>query len=363
MNKEEKEMQYKIGFKPNELKKLLDQYVIGQDEAKKTLCVAIYNHYKRVISNIYGTDVQQEELNDVNIDKSNVLLIGNTGTGKTYILKTIAKLMGLPCYIGDSTRLTQSGYVGDDVETILTGLLQECDYNVEAAQMGIVCLDEADKLARKEDNPSLTRDVGGEGVQQGLLKIVEGSKVGVPPQGGRKHPEQPLIYLDTSNILFVFMGAFDGLDKIIEKRCNTKRIGFAEKKQEKQPDIFSKVTNEDLKKYGFIPELIGRFPITVTTNDLTKEDLVNILVQPKNSVVKQYKKLMAIDGINLDFTQDSLEAIAEYALEMKTGARGLKKIMEAVLQDIMYGFDEYKSKTFKITAEYVNKMLRQKKAA
>lgn len=363
MNKEEKEAQYKIGFKPNELKKLLDQYVIGQDEAKKTLCVAIYNHYKRVISNIYGADVQQEELNDVNIDKSNVLLIGNTGTGKTYMLKTIAKLMGLPCYIGDSTRLTQSGYVGDDVETILTGLLQECDYNVEAAQMGIVCLDEADKLARKEDNPSLTRDVGGEGVQQGLLKIVEGSKVGVPPQGGRKHPEQPLIYLDTSNILFVFMGAFDGLDKIIEKRCNTKRIGFAEKKQEKQTDIFSKVTNEDLKKYGFIPELIGRFPITVTTNDLTKDDLINILVKPKNSVVKQYKKLMAINGVNLDFTQDSLEAIAEYALEMKTGARGLKKIMEAVLQDIMYSFDEHKNKTFKITSEYVNKMLRQKKAA
>lgn len=353
----------RIGFKPEELKEMLDQYVIGQDEAKKTLCIAIYNHYKRVISNIFGADVQLEELNDVNIDKSNVLLIGNTGTGKTYMLKTIAKLMGLPCYIGDSTRLTQSGYVGDDVETVLTGLLQECDYNVEAAQMGIICLDEVDKLARKDDNPSLTRDVGGEGVQQALLKIVEGSKVGIPPHGGRKHPEQPLIYVDTSNILFVFMGAFDGLDKIIEKRCNTKRIGFAEKKQEKQTDIFSKVTNEDLKKYGFIPELIGRFPITVTTNDLTKEDLVNILIKPKNSVVKQYKKLMAIDGVNLDFTQDSLETIAEYALEMKTGARGLKKIMEAVLQDIMYSFNDYKGKTFQVTADYVKKMLKIKKAA
>lgn len=354
---------FKIGFKPNEMKDRLDQYIIGQDEAKKTLCIAMYNHYKRVISNIFGVEMSDNTLDDVNIEKSNILLIGNTGTGKTYMLKTIAKMMGLPCYVADATRLTSAGYVGDDIETILTGLLQECNYNVEAAQMGIICLDEADKLARKGDNPSLTRDVGGESVQQGILKIIEGSRVGVPPQGGRKHPEQPLIYLDTSNILFVFMGSFEGLDKIIERRCNTNRIGFGESKKIDKENVLNKVINEDLKKYGFIPELIGRFPITVTTNDLTKEDLIAILKDTKNSIIKQYKKLMAIDEVNLNFTDESLAKIADFALETKTGARGLKKIMEAVLHDIMYDFSEYKGKTFEITEAYVIEKMQKRKAA
>ena len=357
------EKAFKIGFKPNEMKAILDQYIIGQDEAKKTLCIAMYNHYKRVISNIFGVEMSDNTLDDVNIEKSNILLIGNTGTGKTYMLKTIAKMMGLPCYVADATRLTSAGYVGDDIETILTGLLQECNYNVEAAQMGIICLDEADKLARKGDNPSLTRDVGGESVQQGILKIIEGSRVGVPPQGGRKHPEQPLIYLDTSNILFVFMGSFEGLDKIIERRCNTNRIGFGESKKIDKENVLNKVINEDLKKYGFIPELIGRFPITVTTNDLTKEDLIAILKDTKNSIIKQYKKLMAIDEVNLNFTDESLAKIADFALETKTGARGLKKIMEAVLHDVMYDFSEYKGKTFEITEAYVIDKMQKRKAA
>jgi ATP-dependent Clp protease ATP-binding subunit ClpX len=351
---------------PKELHKMLDEYVIGQDDAKRTLSVGIYNHWKRVLINKFGIGSDDENLKDVNVEKSNIMLLGKTGTGKTYMVKTIARMMGLPCYIGDSTRLTSAGYVGDDIETVLTGLLQECNYDVKAAEMGIVCIDEADKLSRKGDSPSLTRDVGGESVQQGLLKIVEGSVVGVPPQGGRKHPEQPLLYVDTSNILFIFMGAFDGLEKIIERRTNTNKIGFTgngEKEKAIKHDVFKDVTTEDLKKYGFIPELIGRFPIVTSTEELTKDDLVNILSKPKNSLLKQYQKLLLIDGIKLSMTNAALEKIAEYALSTHTGARGLKQIMEKVLGNVMYDFSEYTDKEVKIDKTYITNILQNKKAA
>lgn len=354
----------KVGLTPKQLHEQLNEYIIGQDEAKKTLCVGMYNHWKRVLMNKMGLTINNETLKDVNIEKSNILLLGNTGTGKTYIIKTLAKMLGLPCYIGDATRLTSAGYVGDDIETVITGLLQECNYNVQAAEMGIICIDEADKLSRKGDNPSLTRDVGGESVQQGILKIIEGGVVGVPPFGGRKHPEQPLLYVDTTNILFIFMGAFEGLDKIISKRCNTSRIGFNQQPTVKNTeDIMNNVTPEDLKKYGFIPELIGRFPIITSTKDLTKKDLVRILKEPKNAIIKQYQKLLALDDITLNFSDKALEKIAEYALETKTGARGLKRIMEQVLNNVMYDFSDYKGKTITIDTKYVVNTLKYKKAA
>lgn len=332
------ETKEKIIQTPKEMFNELCQYVIGQEEAKKTLCVAMYNHYKRVIYNLMNADDEDSDLKDVIIDKSNVLLIGNTGTGKTYMIKNIAKMLHVPCYVADATKLTQSGYVGDDVESILVGLLQECNYNVELAQRGIIVLDEFDKLSRKSDNPSITRDVGGEGVQQSLLKIVEGSKVGVPPMGGRKHPEQPLIYVDTTNILFIGMGAFDGLQNIIEHRLNTKKIGFIQQteKDEINNDIYGYTTSDDLKKFGLIPELIGRFPIVTYTNDLTKDDLIKILNFSKNSVIKQYQKLMKFDGIQLSFADDAISKIAEYTLSLKTGARGLRQVIERLLNDIMF---------------------------
>lgn len=351
---------------PRELHRILDEYVMGQDDAKRTLSVGIYNHWKRVLINKFGIGSDNDDLKDVNVEKSNIMLLGKTGTGKTYIVKTIAKIIGIPCYIGDSTRLTSAGYVGDDIETVLTGLLQECNYDVKAAEMGIVCIDEADKLSRKTDSPSLTRDVGGESVQQGLLKIVEGSVVGVPPQGGRKHPEQPLLYVDTSNILFIFMGAFDGLEKIIERRTNSSKIGFIDKNNKEKTtrhDIFKDVTTEDLKKYGFIPELIGRFPIITSTEELTKDDLISILSKPKNSLLKQYQKLLSIDGIKLSMTDAALEKIAEYALNTHTGARGLKQIMERILGNVMYDFSDYTEKEVIIDEIYVMNKLQNKKAA
>lgn len=355
---------------PKQLYEILDKYVIGQPEAKKTLSVAIYNHYKRFLMNVFGATAKDgfpEELNDVTIDKSNVLMLGNTGTGKTYMVKTLAKYLGVPCYIADSTKLTESGFVGDDVETVLTGLLYEAKGNLMMAQSGIVILDEVDKLGRRGENPSLTRDVGGEGVQQGLLKIVEGTKIGVPPNGGRKHPEQQLIEMDTTNILFIAMGAFDGIDKIVERRLNTSSIGFNNSyhkvitEDEKNVNMLNKVCQEDLKKFGLIPELIGRFPVITHTNPLSEDDLVKILKEPKNSIINQYKKLLYMDSINLSFDDESLKLVAKIANQTKTGARGLRSILETVLTDIMFDFGgSTERKYVNIDKEYVEESLKDK---
>lgn len=354
---------------PRQLFELLDKFVIGQSEAKKTLSVAVYNHYKRFLINVYGATVggeQPEEFDGVVIDKSNLLMLGNTGTGKTYMIKTLAKHLGIPCYIADSTKLTESGFVGDDVETVLTGLLHEADGDVMKAQSGICILDEMDKLGRRGENASLTRDVGGEGVQQGLLKIVEGTKIGVPPNGGRKHPEQQLIEMDTTNILFIGMGAFDGIDKIVERRLNTTPIGFgAVKKQmsddEKNVNMLNKVRQDDLKKFGLIPELIGRFPIIAHTNPLSEDDLVRILTEPQNSIIKQYRKMLYMDGVNLEFDTDALRLIAKIANSTKTGARGLRSILENVLTDIMFDFGgNCDARDVRINVEYVENSLKDK---
>lgn len=363
---------------PPEIMDYLNQRVIGQDEVKKRLSVAIYNHYKRVLSNLTNINVG-EELNEIEIDKSNIILNGPTGSGKTFIIKNIAKMLGVPCHIHDCTKLTQAGYVGEDVENILTGLLQECDYNIPKAEIGIVCLDEIDKIAIRGENMSLTRDVSGEGVQQSLLKIIEGDVVGVMPQGGRKHPEQELIPIDTSNILFIGMGAFVGLDKIVEERLNTynnsQSIGFSMnyknqvdelEEYEKSEDILDEVIPMDLKKFGLIPELIGRFPIITHTKKLTKEDMVKIIKEPKNSILKQYQKLFALDGKKLIFDDKCLEIIAETAITSETGARGIRGIMETILLDYMFDSVKHKNKEIKISAEYsknkLNKLLKIKKA-
>lgn len=320
--------------RPSEIKAELDKYVIGQEEAKKVLSVAVYNHYKRVLHNSSRPTGHGDVL-----EKSNVVLLGQTGCGKTYMVKTIARLLDVPCYIQDCTKITESGYVGSDVEECLVGLLRDCDYDVETAQMGIVVLDECDKLSKQEAGPSITRDVGGVGVQQALLKIVEGDTVGVPPMGGRKHPEQPLIYVDTTNILFIASGAFVGLEEIIEKRLGYKgRIGYSDSGEESRlpGSTLSYATPHDLREYGMIPEFVGRFPVITSVEALTEEDLVAILTKPRNSLVNQYREMMAFDGLKLKVEKNALKAVAAYAAKLGTGARGLRSIMETVMTDTMY---------------------------
>lgn len=319
--------------RPEQIKEYLDNYVIGQEEAKKTLSVAVYNHFKRI-------QHKDDPSCMVKLEKSNIILLGPTGCGKTMLVKTIANLMDVPCYIQDSTKLTASGYVGSDVEDCLAGLLRACNYDMEKAQKGIVFLDEGDKIAKKEAGVSITRDVSGECVQQSLLKIVEGDIVGVPPMGGRKHPEQPLLYIDTTDILFILSGAFVGLDSIISRRVgkDSTRIGFSNSVQsaDGDNDILNDVTPEDLRRFGMIPEFIGRFPIITHVEGLGKEALVKILTEPKNSLVKQYQELLREDGIDLSFDKGALQMIAEAAIRQGTGARGLRIIMEKVMRDIMY---------------------------
>ena len=335
----------KNNYKPVDIKNYLDQYVIGQEEAKKFLSVAVYNHYKRL---------GQQLKDDVEIEKSNIMFVGETGTGKTLLAKTIAKFLDVPFAIVDATVFTEAGYVGEDVESMLTRLLQACDYNVEQAEKGIVYIDEIDKIARKGDNPSITRDVSGEGVQQGMLKMLEGTEVNVPPQGGRKHPEQKMIKLDTKNILFICGGAFDGVDKIISRRMNTQVIGFSndDNSEIKKENLLKYVTHKDLKSFGLIPELLGRVPVLTYLEPLDKETLINILTAPKNALVKQYSKLFELEGIKLTFESEALEFIAEKALEYKLGARGLRSICEAILTDAMYTMPSEKDvKEFTVTKD------------
>jgi ATP-dependent Clp protease ATP-binding subunit ClpX len=318
--------------KPFEIKKFLDQYVIGQDEAKKYLSVAVYNHYKRLMHS-------HRKDEEVEIEKSNIILVGETGTGKTLLARTIAKLLNVPFTIVDATVLTEAGYVGEDIESILTRLLQVADYNVEAAEKGIVFIDEMDKIARKSDNPSITRDVSGEGVQQGLLKLLEGSVVNVPPQGGRKHPDQKMIAVDTKNILFICGGAFDGIEKKIAHRLNTRVVGFSALKDTEQIDrrnMLQYIAPQDLKAYGMIPEIIGRLPILTYLNPLDRGALRQILTEPKNSIIKQYVKLFEMDGIKLSFKENVFEFIVDRAIEFKLGARGLRSICEAIMMDAMF---------------------------
>jgi ATP-dependent Clp protease ATP-binding subunit ClpX len=333
--------------KPVEIKQYLDQYVIGQDEAKKFLSVAVYNHYKRLM--------QERTNDDVEIEKSNIIMVGYTGTGKTLLARTIAKKLHVPFTIVDATVLTEAGYVGEDIESILTRLLQAADYNVEAAQRGIVFIDEIDKIARKGDNPSITRDVSGEGVQQGLLKLLEGSIVNVPPQGGRKHPDQKMIAVDTKNILFICGGAFDGIEKKIAQRLNTRVVGYAASKEVDLVDkhnLLKYITPTDLKSFGLIPEIIGRLPILTYLNPLDRETLRNILTEPKNSIVKQYIKLFKMDGVDLSFDENVYEYIVDKALEFKLGARGLRSIVEAVMMDAMYTMPSKEEKELHVTLDY-----------
>ncbi|WP_332029195.1 ATP-dependent Clp protease ATP-binding subunit ClpX [Kaistella sp.] len=321
--------------KPKEIKSFLDQYVIGQDQAKKQLSIAVYNHYKRLLH-------AKDENREVEIEKSNIIMIGETGTGKTLLAKTIAKELNVPFCIVDATILTEAGYVGEDVESILSRLLMVADYDVEKAEKGIVFIDEIDKIARKSDNPSITRDVSGEGVQQGLLKLLEGSIVNVPPQGGRKHPDQKYIQVNTQNILFIAGGAFDGIKEIIERRLNKQAIGFSAEKLNKTEDedyILSQINAIDLRKFGLIPELLGRFPIVTYLDKLTKETMIRIMKEPKNSIINQFIELFKMDGVNLKFTDEAIEAIVEETMEKGLGARGLRGTTEKVLEDFMFDIE------------------------
>lgn len=337
--------------KPKEINDFLNQYIIGQEEAKKYLSVAVYNHYKRINS---------KSDDDVDVEKSNIILVGPTGTGKTLLAKTIARLLDVPFTIVDATVLTEAGYVGEDIESLLTRLLQACDYDVEKAEKGIVFIDEIDKIARKSDNPSITRDVSGEGVQQGLLKLLEGSVVLVPPNGGRKHPEQKLIPVDTKNILFICGGAFDGIERKIASRLNTHVVGYGHdelSRKQQRENLMRYVMPQDLKSFGLIPEIIGRLPILTSLEPLDKEALLRILTEPKNAITRQYKKLFELDGVDLEFTDDALNLIADKAIEYKLGARGLRSIVETIMVDAMYEMPSNPEKRFTVDAEYVRKQL------
>jgi len=343
--------QFKLTVKkPMEMKRFLDEYVIGQDDAKKVLSVAVYNHYKRL--------QQKQGDNEVEIEKSNIIMVGETGTGKTLLAKTIAKLLNVPFAIVDATVFTEAGYVGEDVESILTRLLQVCNYDITAAERGIVYIDELDKIARKGDNPSITRDVSGEGVQQGLLKLLEGTDVLVPPQGGRKHPEQKLIKINTQNILFICGGAFDGVDKVIARRINTNAIGFNVNKEQQEAakkNLLQYVNAQDLKNFGLIPELLGRLPIVTYLNPLDASTLRSILTEPKNSLIKQYEKLFELENIQLSMDEEVLHFMVEKAMEYKLGARGLRSICESILTDAMFEMPSGKEKSIHLTLEYARK--------